>query len=112
VKNDPTDDGGNFRMLKRVYDDGIDRDNALEKFLGPPRRTLEERDQDQERAASDAWARMTRLQRFIVQGKGFFCFVGFSFIFAISTKMIRIPVQTIITLAVIYVITLVICLRS
>lgn len=112
VKNDQTDDDGNFRVLKRVYDDGIDRDNALEEFLGPPRRTLEERERDEERVAADAWARMTRPQRFIAHGKGFLCFVGFSFIFAISTKMIHVPLQTIITLTVVYVITLIICLRS
>jgi hypothetical protein len=112
VKNDLKEDDGNFRVLKRVYDDGIDRDNALEQFLGPPRCTLEERERDEERAADDAWARMTGLQRFIAHGKGFFCFVGFSFIFAISTKMIHVPIQTIIVLATVYVITLVICLRS
>jgi hypothetical protein len=112
VENDLKDGEGNFRVLKRVYDDGIDRDNALEQFVGPARRTLEERERDEERAAADAWAKMTGLQRFIAHGKGFLCFVGFSFIFAISTKMIHVPLRAIITLAVVYVITLVICLRS
>ena len=112
MENDLKDGEGNFRVLKRVYDDGVDRDNVLEQFIGPPRRTMEEQERDEQRAADDTWARMTGLQRFIVHGKGFLGFVGFSVIFAIATEMIRIPTRAIITLAALYVITLIICLRS
>ncbi len=64
-KDDPFDPDGNLRILKRVYDDGIDRDDGLEELLGPPRRTLEEWENDDEQAADDAWGRMTGLQRFV-----------------------------------------------
>jgi hypothetical protein len=112
VEDDLRDGEDNFRVLKRVYDDGIDRDNALERFLGPPRRTLEQRERDEERAADDAWARMTGLQRFIAHGKAFLCFVGFAFIFAVVTQMVRVPRQTIIVLAAVYIITLILSLRN
>jgi hypothetical protein len=110
--NDLKDSDGDFHVLKRVYDDGIDRDNALEQFLGPPRRTLEERERDEERAASDAWARMSRPQRFMAHGKAFFCFVGFGFVFAVVTQTIHVPTQTIIVLAALYIVTLILSLRN
>lgn len=112
MENDLKDGEGDFRVLKRVYDDGIERDNALEQFLGPPRRTLEERERDEERAVSDAWARMSRLQRLIAHGKAFLCFVGFGFVFAVVTQMVHVPVQTIIVLAALYIVTLILSLRN